>query len=126
MQARAAIVAILLAAAPVIASSDVRGDFTLSEAEKIELRPICADQTARDKVVAEQIANGGEHGRLTAKWDMDIDCEQLDLPSDPLHDTADLADEASHNNWIYDARWSPDGKMIVTHFEIARYGPRRT
>jgi WD40 repeat protein len=114
MQARAAIVAILLAAAPVIASSDVRGDFTLSEAEKIELRPICADQTARDKVVAEQIANGGEHGRLTAKWDMDIDCEQLDLPSDPLHDTADLADEASHNNWIYDARWSPDGKMIVT------------
>ena len=63
MQARAAIVAILLAAAPVIASSDVRGDFTLSEAEKIELRPICADQTARDTVVAEQIANGGEHGR---------------------------------------------------------------
>ena len=36
------------------------------------------------------------------------------MPVNPVHDTADRADEASHTNWIYDARWSPDGKLIAT------------
>src|SRR3954447_23267476 len=84
------------------------------EAAKVRLRPVCAVKAARDKVVAQRIEQGGDYERLTAKWDLDIACEQIDLPVNPLHDTADPADEASHTNWIYDARWSPDGKLIAT------------
>lgn len=84
------------------------------EAAKAQLRPVCADKAARAKVVAQMIANGGEYERATAKWDMDSTCEQLDLPVSPVHDTADPADDASHSDWIYDARWSPDGKLIAT------------
>ena len=36
------------------------------------------------------------------------------MPVNPVHDTADRADGASHTSWIYDARWSPDGKLIAT------------
>jgi hypothetical protein len=71
---------------------------TLSEAENNKLRPICADRTARNKVVAEQIRNGGEYERITAKWDMDIVCEQLDLPITSIHHTADFAAAESHSN----------------------------
>ena len=84
------------------------------EAAKALMRPICADATLRETVVGEMIAKGGEYERATAKWDMDVLCEQVDLPTDPVHDTADAADGASHNNWIYDARWSPDGTTIAT------------
>ena len=68
----------------------------------------------RDKVVALRIKQGGEDEALTAKWVLDTACERIDLPVNPVHDTADPADGASHTNWIYDARWSPDGKLIVT------------
>lgn len=84
------------------------------EAAKVLMRPICADAKLRETVVAEMIAKGGEYELATAKWDMDVLCEQIDLPIDPVHDTADTSDGASHNNWIYDARWSPDGKLIAT------------
>jgi WD40 repeat protein len=84
------------------------------EADRALLRPVCAVKALRDKIVAERIKQGGEYERLTAKWDLDMDCEQIDLPVTPVHDTADRANEASHTNWIYDARWSPDGKLIAT------------
>lgn len=45
---------------------------------------------------------------------MDALCERIDLPTKPVHDTADVADSASHSDWIYDARWSADGKTAVT------------
>ncbi|MGL4398069.1 MAG: WD40 repeat domain-containing protein [Hyphomicrobium sp.] len=84
------------------------------EAAKAVLRPICAVKPARDKVVAKMIEQGGEYERANAKWDMDMACEQIDLPTKPVHDTADPSVEASHTDWIYDARWSPDGKLIAT------------
>ena len=84
------------------------------EEAKALLRPVCADKAARDWVVAQMIAQGGEYERATGKWDMDIACEQINLQVNPVHDTADPADAASHNDWIYDARWSPDGKLIAT------------
>jgi len=84
------------------------------EAAKAVLRPVCAVQAVRDKIVAQRIAQGGEYEALTAKWVLDSACEQIDLPVNPVHDTADRADAASHTNWIYDARWSPDGKLIAT------------
>lgn len=60
------------------------------------------------------IEQGGEYEQRSAKWDMDILCEQIDLPAKPVHDTADPAADATHRDWIYDARWSPDGNFIVT------------
>ena len=97
----------------VVHSQDLSGA-EREEAAKVLMRPICADASLREKVVGEMIARGGEYEKATAKWDMDVVCEQIDLPTDPVHDTADTADDASHNNWIYDARWSPDGKLIAT------------
>jgi WD40 repeat protein len=41
-------------------------------------------------------------------------CPQIDLPSTPLHDTADTAPEASHSGWVYQARYSRDGRTIVS------------
>jgi WD40 repeat protein len=87
---------------------------TRMEAARAQLRPVCADKAIRDKIVALRIAQGGEYGALTAKWVLDSACEQIDLPVNPVHDTADRADGASHTSWIYDARWSPDGKLIAT------------
>lgn len=120
MQVRASTIALLLALAAAVPATD--GPARAEEkpavdreaAAKAMLRPICADPAARDKLVAEMIKRGGEYERATAKWDLDIACEQIDLPANPVHDTADSSDGASHTNWIYDARWSPDGRLIAT------------
>lgn len=120
MQVRASTVAILLTLAAAAFAMDVparaeqKPAVDREEAAKAMLRPICADRAARDKLVAEMIKRGGEYERATAKWDLDIACEQIDLPVNPVHDTTDPSDGASHTNWIYDARWSPDGTLIAT------------
>lgn len=84
------------------------------EAAKALMRPVCADKSARDTLVARMIENGGEYEKATAKWDLDVACEMIDLPTTAVHETADLADSATHTDWLYDARWSPDGTRIVT------------
>lgn len=120
MQVCASTIASLLTIAAAVLATDVparaqeKPAVDREAAAKAMLRPICADQAARDKLVAEMIKRGGEYERATAKWDLDIACEQIDLPVDPVHDTADPSDGASHTNWIYDARWSPNGKLIAT------------
>lgn len=86
----------------------------VEEAARALLRPVCADPALREAAVAKMIKEGGEFEQQSAKWEFDFACEQIDLSAKPVHDTADPADEASHRDWIYDARWSPDGKFIVT------------
>ena len=81
------------------------------EAAKVLMRPICKDEAARQKIVDGIIKKGHDYERLTAKWDLDSACDQIDLPIKPVHDTAE---EATHTDWLLDARWSPDGKLIVT------------
>lgn len=41
-------------------------------------------------------------------------CPQIDLPSTPVHDTADTSPEASHSGWVYQARYSRDGRTIIS------------
>jgi hypothetical protein len=87
------------------------------EAARVSLRPVCADPMVREKLVAKLIAEGydREHrGQGAAKWDLDLTCEQIELPMNPAHDTVDPADTATHRDVINDAHWSPDGKLIVT------------
>lgn len=85
------------------------------EAARVSLRPICADPKEREKLVAKMIAEEGDkRGHGSPKWDLDLTCEQIELPMNPVRDTVDLADTATHRDVINDAHWSPDGKLIVT------------
>lgn len=85
------------------------------EAARISLRPVCADPKEREKLVAKMIAEEGDkRGHGSPKWDIDLTCEQIELPTSPVHDTADPADAATHRDVINDAHWSPDGKFVVT------------
>jgi WD40 repeat protein len=120
MPARIVTIAMLCApggvAALLPAAADARDLSAVESAEaaKALLGPVCADSGARTRFVAKMIAQGGEYEQRSAKWDLDISCEQVDLPVKPVHDTADPSDAATHRDWIYDARWSPDGKVIAT------------
>ncbi len=100
----------LAATSPALA----QGRAVQEAAERALLKPTCASQTLRDQIVAKMIQQGGEYEKATAKWELDAKCEQLALTDKPVHDTADAADSASHRGWIYDARWSSDGKLIAT------------
>lgn len=117
MPPRAAALALIAAACvAVLPGRPAHAEDTASaeEAAKAALRPVCADSAVRDKLVAKIIEQGGEYEQATAKWDLDVACEQIDIPATPVHDTADFADEATHTNWLYDARWSPDGSLVAT------------
>ncbi|MGX1317574.1 WD40 repeat protein [Bradyrhizobium sp. USDA 377] len=84
------------------------------EAARLALRPVCADPKDREKLIAKMKEQGGEYQERSAKWDIDITCEQIELPTKPVFDTADPSDAATHRDGINDARWSADGKFIVT------------
>jgi len=99
---------------PLLAQSGGASAAAKEEAARALLLPICADKAARAKIVAQKMERGDEYDRATAKWDMDVVCEQIGLISTPVHDTADPSDDATHTNWIYDARWSDDGKVIAS------------
>lgn len=99
---------------PVLAETRAASAAAREEAARKQLRPICANKEVRDKSIAEAIQQGDEYEKATAKWNLDENCEQVDLPTAPMRDTADHADDASHSDWIYDARWSPDGKLVAT------------
>ena len=112
MISRAVIVSISLSLSVVAAPTPAAADAASEQAARALLRPICANATARDKIVAEAVKQGGEYERATAKWDLDEQCGQIDLPVDPAGGAG--KDDVAHTSWIYDARWSPDGKLIVT------------
>lgn len=44
---------------------------------------------------------------------MDQKCGHIDLPVDHSG-TAERTEDVAHTDWIYDARWSPAGKVIAT------------
>lgn len=75
------------------------------------LKPTRANQMLRDPIVAKMSQQGGDYEKATTRWELDAKCEQLALTDKPAHDTFDAADSASHKGWIYDARWSSDGKL---------------
>lgn len=114
MQIRAVLLAASLLPAIIALPAHAAPPAVVEEAAKALLRPICVDPKLRELTVAKMIEQGGEYEQRSAKWEFDITCEQIDLPTAPLHETADPADDATHRDWIYDANWSPDGKFIVT------------
>jgi WD40 repeat protein len=73
-------------------------------------RLICSDETARE-LVRKRIS-GVELQMFES--DLKFRCPRLDLPSSPVHDSADRAREASHTDWVYDAYYSADGRTILS------------
>lgn len=54
-------------------------------------------------------------GRLEdVELEIEERCAQIDLPSTPVHDTADTSPDASHSGWVYQAHYSRDGRTIVS------------
>ena len=47
-------------------------------------------------------------------WEFQTVCARIDLPEKPVHDAADPAQAASHSDWGQDARYSRDGRIIVS------------
>jgi WD40 repeat protein len=80
------------------------------------LKLICATQATRAKYVTAQIERGRnpEYARAAAKWDLDIECEQAELSTKPVHDTADPAKTATHTAQLRDVQWGPHGKTVLT------------
>jgi WD40 repeat protein len=92
----------LLMPAPALAQSpeDIR-----------QFRMLCKDPDLQKQVRA----RAQETGRLEAvELELEERCAQIDLPSTPTHDAADASPEASHAGWIFDARYSRDGRTIVS------------
>lgn len=114
MLRRASGLSIVIALLAASGAGGALAQLTPEQELKAQLGPVCADQAVRERLVAERIKRGHEYEKSSAKYEMDTTCEQIALSDTPVHDVADLADDAGHRDWIYDARWSPDGKTIVT------------
>jgi WD40 repeat protein len=76
-----------------------------------QLRLLCSDPAARATRLA-AVRNERERSIMASEL-ADL-CAQIDLPATPVHDTADPRPEASHTDWVFDARFSPDGRTIAS------------
>jgi WD40 repeat protein len=85
---------------------------TLARAQTPEqLRIICKDPALQQRMIA-QVPAGLQRDALVVE--IEARCAQIDLPSTPVHDTADASPGATHTDWIFDARYSADGRTIVS------------
>lgn len=75
-----------------------------------ELRIICKEEKAQDAIRKRLKGVDLELFEVELKFS----CPRLDLSSKPVHDSADTSREASHTDWVYDARYSADGRTIVS------------
>jgi WD40 repeat protein len=73
-------------------------------------RIICTNPAAQER------ARKSLDGRDLEMFELEIkfSCPRRDLPSKPFHDSADPSREASHTDWVYDARYSADGRTLLT------------
>ncbi len=92
-------------------------EMTREEAEILAkglMREVCTNDKARAEMVAKIMTQESKYRVTTDLWDLDVACQQIDLPEKPVHDTADPAIEATHTSWVYDVRYSWDGRSIVS------------
>jgi WD40 repeat protein len=75
-----------------------------------QVRAICKDPSLQQKLLGQV----QDFRRKALEWEIEARCAQIDLPSTPVHDTADASPDASHTDWIFDARYSRDGRTIVS------------
>src|SRR5262245_6883919 len=75
-----------------------------------QIRTICKTPALQERILAR--ASKGERRDLESE--LENRCAQVDLPAEPLNRTAGASPESSHINWVYDARYSLDGRRIVS------------
>lgn len=75
-----------------------------------QIRAICKDDALQEKMLAQVQGNR----RLALEIEIEARCAQVDMPKTPVHDTADTSPAGSHNGWVRDARYSADGRTIVS------------
>lgn len=81
-------------------------------------RTICTDRAAQDRA-RKQL----ERTDLAIfENEIKFTCPRRDLPKKPVHDSADTSREASHTDWVYDARYSADGRTVLTASKDASIG----
>lgn len=76
-----------------------------------EARAICNDPSLQQRLIT-QVEES--HRRVALELQIEALCAQIDLPSTPIHEAVDASPEASHADWTLDARYSPDGRTIVS------------
>lgn len=81
-------------------------------------RIICTDRAAQERARKQLERTDLEMFEVEIKFS----CPRRDLPSKPVHDSADSSREASHTDWVYDARYSADGRTILTASKDASIG----
>jgi len=78
------------------------------------LRQLCPQPKMVTDAIAKAEATMRPDDAAELKWKLDVGCAQYDLPSTPRHDTADTSSDATHTKSMYDARFSADGRTIVS------------
>ena len=76
-----------------------------------QIRMLCNDPVLQQRV----LARAQQAGQLEdVKQELEERCAQIDLPSTPVHDAVDPSPAATHSDWVFDARYSRDGRTIVS------------
>ncbi|MGZ5828748.1 MAG: WD40 repeat domain-containing protein, partial [Xanthobacteraceae bacterium] len=75
-----------------------------------QMRAVCKDPSLQQKMLAQ--VEGIE--RTALEWDIEASCATINMPATPVHDAADASHAASHSDWVFDARYSRDGRTIIS------------
>ena len=95
------------------------GAFTAREATAQQsqaelLRAVCANDALLKDYLDKVAAERGKGERVIAAFEIDEECGVAGMSPTPRFDTADAGPDASHTAEGQDARYSPDGKTILS------------
>ncbi len=78
------------------------------------LREVCKNSDLQKVYLDKVRASRGKEERAIVAFEIDEGCAVLGMPATPQHDTADTGPDASHTDTTHDARYSADGKTILS------------
>jgi WD40 repeat protein len=86
-----------------------------AQARDIALTELCAGQRPPDIAKLPAPARADFEKRIAERTEeIEIACAQAKLSPKPVHDTADSDPAATHTDWNWDAKFTPDGRHIVS------------
>jgi WD40 repeat protein len=104
---RYALLAVLVTIAAFPVGTQARDDIPLTE--------LCSGQRPPDIVELPPAARAEVEKQIAELAEqIEIACAQAKLSPTPVHDTADTDPAATHTNWVMAARFTPDGRHIVS------------
>ena len=78
------------------------------------VREACKGDDLKKALLDKVQASRGKEERAIIAFEIDEGCAVFGMPAVPQNDTADTGPDASHTNETHDARYSADGKTIVS------------